>query len=194
MRTSLLVLLVVALLSFPLMAQDSSRWEAFGGYQYLRLNNAFDSSTQVNGQGWDASLTGYFIKHFGVTFGVTADIGGAYKTIQGDTVRFYTYTGGPAVALSFKGRVKLFVHVLAGGTRGTLSATSGGATGSLSLSGLAGLAGGGVDVKIKRHIAVRVIQADWLYYHFPGTPDLNAGDSFNESNNLRFSSGVVYRF
>jgi len=190
MRTSLLVLLVVALLSFPLMAQDSSRWEAFGGYQYLRLNNAFDSGTQVNGQGWDASLTGRVIWHLGMT----ADFSGAYKTVQGVSTQFYTYTGGPVVSLSFKGRVKPFIHVLAGGTRGSLSATSGGGTGSVTLHGLAGFAGGGVDVKVKKNIAVRVIQADWLYYHFSGIAQINGGDSFNESNNLRFSAGVVYRF
>ena len=190
MRKVMPAFLVLGLLSFPLMAQESSKWEAFGGYQYLRLNNAFDSATQVNANGWDASLTRNLIWHLGVT----ADFGGAYTTVQGDTVHFYTYTAGPVASLTFRGKVKPFVHVLAGGAHGKLLATTGGETGSVSLSGLAGLAGGGVDVKVKRRITVRVIQADWLYYHFPGTPDLNAGNSFNESNNLRFSAGVVYRF
>jgi len=181
------LMLVLGLLSLPLMAQD--RVEVFGGYQYLRLNNAFDSGVQVNGQGWDASLTANFLKHFGLT----GDFAGAYKTVQGVSTRFYTYTGGPVAYMNF-GRVRPFIHVVAGGARASLSSTSGGMTGTATLHGLAGYAGGGVDVRVKKRIAVRVIQADWLYYHFEGYPGINLGDSFNESNNLRFSAGVVYRF
>ena len=181
------LMLVLGLLSLPLMAQD--RWEVFGGYQYSRLSNIFDSGVQANANGVDVSLTAHFLKHFGMT----ADGGAAYKTVQGVNTRLYTYTGGPVAYMNF-GKFRPFIHVVAGGTLGTLSSTSGGVTGKATLHGLCGYAGGGIDWRVKKRIAVRVIQADWLYYHFEGYPGINLGDSFNESKNLRFSAGVVYRF
>jgi hypothetical protein len=45
--------------------------------------------------------------------------------------------------------------------------------------------GGGVDAKVAPHVAVRLLQADWVYFHFQG-------QSFN--NNVRVSTGLVFRF
>jgi hypothetical protein len=45
--------------------------------------------------------------------------------------------------------------------------------------------GGGADVKLNQLLAVRLIQADWVYYRF-------SGDS--ESHNVRVSTGIVLRF
>ncbi len=47
--------------------------------------------------------------------------------------------------------------------------------------------GGGCDISIVRHLAVRVIQADYLKADYPGT--------FQSSpNNLKLSTGAVVRF
>ena len=45
--------------------------------------------------------------------------------------------------------------------------------------------GGGADVKLNHALAVRLIQADWVYYRFSGN---------NESHNVRVSTGIVFRF
>ena len=39
--------------------------------------------------------------------------------------------------------------------------------------------------KVNNAFAVRVIQADWVYYRFSGA---------SESHNVRISTGVVFRF
>ncbi len=57
------------------------------------------------------------------------------------------------------------------------------------------MAGGGVDVKANRVIAIRLAEFDWLYYNFSSTTvdDQHIG-GFSGSNNVRISSGVVFPF
>lgn len=47
--------------------------------------------------------------------------------------------------------------------------------------------GGGVDLGLSRHFAVRVIQADWLRTQFPN-------GTTNVQNSLRLAAGIVLRF
>jgi outer membrane immunogenic protein len=46
--------------------------------------------------------------------------------------------------------------------------------------------GGGVDIGVSRHFAVRVFQADWLRTQFPNA-------NTNVQNNLRLAAGIVFR-
>lgn len=55
-----------------------------------------------------------------------------------------------------------------------------------SATSLALLAGGGIDVRFKRHISFRAIQADYGYTRLPN-------NSSNQQNLLRISAGVVFR-
>jgi hypothetical protein len=71
--------------------------------------------------------------------------------------------------------------VLLGGDHASADAGSSGASGS----GFALMIGGGVDVKVRRHWAIRAIQADWFLVH-------GSGGTSNE--NIRISIGAVYRF
>jgi hypothetical protein len=47
--------------------------------------------------------------------------------------------------------------------------------------------GGGVDIGLSRHIAVRAIQADWLRTQFPNS-------TTNVQNTFRVAAGIVLRF
>ncbi len=174
MQKFLVLVVFLGVVSLPLMAQDYPKAEIFGGYQYLHLGNGAD----VNANGWDASLTGNFTK----SFGVTGDFSGSYKTIEGVSAKIYSYTGGPVVNLNAGGKVNPFVHALFGGAHFGASLSG---EGSGSTNGFTMMMGGGVDAKVNRAIAVRVIQADWVYYHF-------SGDS--ESHNVRVCAGIVIRF
>jgi hypothetical protein len=166
MKTILGFMVVMSLLSLPLMAQDYPKAEIFGGYQYLHLGNGAD----INANGWNVSLTG----NFNNWFGVAGDFSGAYK----NGGRVYSYTGGPVVSLNSAGKVNPFVHALFGG------ANFGGG-GLSSINAFTMMFGGGADVKVDKAFAVRLIQADWVYYR-------NAG--VGESHNVRVSTGLVIRF
>jgi outer membrane immunogenic protein len=47
--------------------------------------------------------------------------------------------------------------------------------------------GGGLDLNVSRHIAIRAFQADWLYTQSPNGTN-------NRQNNLRITAGIVFRF
>jgi hypothetical protein len=89
------------------------------------------------------------------------------------------------------GKVNPFAHALFGGVR--LTGSEFGV--SASLNGFTMMFGGGVDAKIAPRIAVRLIQADWVYYHF-GSRTIAGLEipSFTQSNNVRISTGIVFRF
>jgi hypothetical protein len=48
-------------------------------------------------------------------------------------------------------------------------------------------AGGGIDLKVSRHVSVRPVQAEYFMTKIPD--GLN-----NRQNNFRFGAGVVFRF
>jgi hypothetical protein len=185
MKTFFSLALLVSLLSLPLIAQD--KVEVFGGYQYLHTGNiSSDTSSSQGFNGWDASATGYFNKYLGVT----GDFGGAYATISGVSGHVYTYTGGPVVSFR-EGKINPFVHALFGGVR--LTASESGV--SVSRTGFTTMFGAGVDYKATKAISLRVIDVDWLYYHFGSTMIAGSGvPSVSQSNNVRITAGVVFRF
>jgi hypothetical protein len=174
MKMFLGFIVVVGLLSLPLMAQDYPKAEIFGGYQFTHLGG---SGTDINANGWNASLTG----NFNSWLGLAADFGAAYKTIGGVSTNIYTYAGGPVVSLNSAGQINPFVHALFGGAHAGASLSG---VGSASTNGFTTMLGGGVDIKLNRLLAFRG-QADWVYYRFNGV---------GESHNLRISPGIVLRF
>lgn len=193
MRNFLVAILFLGLLSLPLMAQDYPRAEVFGGYQYLHTGDiTVDGSTTQSSQGhngWDASLRGNFNRHFGLE----GDFGGTYATVSGVHWHTYTFTGGPVLFFDAGGKVKPFVHVLFGGFHTSLSASSGGTTGSISKTGFTTMFGGGIDAKVNKAISVRIIEADWLYYHLGDLQPLTSS-SISQSNNVRITTGIVFTF
>lgn len=174
MRKFLVLVPLLLFASLSLKAQEYPKAEIFGGYQFLHLGGGAD----VNANGWNASLTG----NVNNWFGVAGDFSGAYKTIGGVSAKIYSYTGGPVISLNHEGTVNPFVHALFGGAH--LSASVPG-LGSGSLNGFTMMFGGGADATLNKNFAIRVFQADWVYYRFSGV---------SESKNVRLSTGIVIRF
>jgi hypothetical protein len=200
MRKVVLLIALLGVFSLLAVAEDTPKAEVFGGYQYLHTGDLSSSGQTLsnsgqNWNGWDANATYYFNKHLGVQ----GDFSGSYATISnfvgggGSNVstHVYTYSGGPVVAVNAGGKVNPFVHALFGGVR--LSGSQSGV--SASFSGFTTMVGGGVDVKVAPRIAFRLIQADWVYFHFgsstiAGTPI----PSFSASKSVRIATGIVFRF
>jgi hypothetical protein len=143
--------------------------EIFGGPSVMR-NGATAPSFSLYG-GWQAEGTVNFNKYFGLT----ADFGGQYRSISGNRVSQYVYLFGPRVAA--RGRQgTVFVHALVGGN--TLKAFGS------STNGFAWGLGGGLDLNAGRHIAIRVIQADYLRTRL----------STLWFNDARLGVGIVFKF
>jgi len=200
MRTFLVVVLLMGVLALPLMAQDNPKVEVFGGYQYLHTGDITVSGQSIPNSsqgwnGWDAGVTGYFNKYFGLQ----GDFSGSYATfnffgVPSTSGHVYTYAGGPVVAYR-EGKINPFVHALFGGIHLSGSASAEGVTVSASENGFTMAFGGGFDVQATKVVSIRLIQADWIYYHFGSTTIAGeAVPSFGQSNNVRIVSGIVFRF
>ncbi len=107
----------------------------------------------------------------------------------------FTYMFGPR--LSFRhDRAIPFVQALFGGVHAsevTLSGCTGiGCTPLPSESAFAMTAGGGVDVTLTRHVALRVVQAEYLMTRF--TDRSSSTGQKARQNDVRVSAGIVFRF
>jgi len=174
MRTLVAFVLLFGTLSLTAFAQETGaapKVEFFGGYQYTR----FDGGTNANG--WDTTLTGNINRWFGVA----ADFSGAYNSQSGVSFNTYTYTFGPVVSYRHNPSFTPFAHFLAGGSHS--SAAFSGL--SASDSGFAMMFGGGIDVRATQHVAVRAGQFDWLSLRSNG---------ISNNNNMRFSTGILFRY
>jgi outer membrane protein OmpA-like peptidoglycan-associated protein len=106
----------------------------------------------------------------------------------------FTYLGGPRLSFRSHERFTPFVQVLFGGVHASavaLSNCSGVACTPLPVENkFAMTAGVGLDIKARRHLAIRAVQAEYLMTRFE---DHNTGVGATQ-NDIRLSSGLVFRF
>lgn len=143
----------------------SQRVELYGGAQYEHLENSY------NAVGWNAAVTGNF-KH---VLGITADFSGVYNS-RGVNSSAYTYTIGPVLTARLP-VVQPFVHVLFGGATVFFP--------HMNTNAFAILAGGGLDIGLRKGIGLRLVQADWLRTQY-------TDQTFGKQ--LRVSAGLVIKF
>ncbi len=209
--------LMICLASAPAHAQDVPKVEIFGGYSFLRFNSDAHiiasptgiyvgiitpppptavSLPTMNLHGWHTSVG----VNFNRWLGLAGDFTGNYGTpninqsgLNADVrTRVYSYVFGPRVSFRGNERVTPFVHVLVGGAHLSLRAkdlTTGNVSDVETSNGFAMVAGGGVDVKVGRFLAVRLGQVDYLFTRLPG----ESSPTHNQ-HNFRYSAGVVFRF
>jgi len=104
----------------------------------------------------------------------------------------YTFMAGPR--LSLRHRITPFAQALFGGIHAS-QVTLSNCTGVLctplpSENAFAMTAGGGIDLRIQRHLAFRIIQAEYMMTRF-GDPTTGIRES---QNDMRLSSGLVFGF
>lgn len=184
----------------PAANENATRATIFGGYSYLR--------NQSNGfNGWEGQGTFNFNRYLGVT----ADVSGAsltpfsFSTLgfsAGTFQHLNNYLFGPTVTADL-GRSAVFAHALFGEASSSLEAgvgvpiIGGISTGLTSAHAFAMAFGGGIDIGLTRHLAVRAVQVDYLRTQFSATDALTTGLTSslgNRQNSFRYSTGVVFRF
>lgn len=215
MRKLGILVTLIFVLSLGLFAQESQapKVVVFGGYSYLRSGNSSNTALGLlnnntnHFNGWDGQATFNFAPHFGLT----ADFNGNYRTPVGfSTLGFsagtnqtmYNLLFGPTVSTNF-GRLGLFGHALFGESLSRLSTgvsvpILGGINTSVSSSNSFAMAfGGGVDLGLTKHFAIRVAQLDYLRTQYSPTEALAFGlstSSGSRQNSLRYSGGIVFNF
>src|SRR6266849_7789845 len=157
----------------PAMAQDYPKGEVGGNYTYIRIN---PGGSNCQGGGGSAAWN---LNHY---IGVAGEFAGCKVTgLSGGSAHVFEYVFGPRVTYRTHGGLEPFGEALVGGARLTASPTGAPST---SLNSFAFAVGGGADYKFSRSIAIRFIQADYLFTHFAGV----------KQNNVRIQAGVVFRF
>ncbi len=154
------------------------------GYDYMRAPdenaknlNGFGGSLFCNVKPWIA-VGGDFSALFGST---TDTVGTSNIDVS---LHRQTYLFGPQFNFYPNDKVKIFVHPLFGGVHDTTKTTIGTTTTSFSANAFAMAFGGGVDVNLNNHFAIRPIQFDYVPTHFGG----------QWQSNYRISTGLVIHF
>lgn len=170
-------------------AAETPKVEVGLNYSYLRVNPGGNLSSYNANGGF-----GYAQYNFSKSFGLVADLGANYVgsangTQIGNTA--FEYLFGPRFTWRHS-RFSPYVQTLFGGERfsnGLNPASLNPVTGS-SQNNFAAAFGGGLDVTVTQHMALKPIQVEYLMTQFaPGS-----GYPNNVANNLRYSTGIVFRF
>jgi len=192
------------LFAFTAAAQEkATQMETFLGYTFTRFNSATNiPAFSANGG------SGQFVYNFNNSLSVVLDLGAVHNgnihNIHLDSTAA-TFLLGPRFAVRRWSRFTPYVQTLFGGVYGTTSTavnitveTPEGLvvpTGDFlravkQQTAFAMTAGGGLDVKISKHVSFRPVQLEYLLTRLrnPVTND------HNNQNNLRYSAGVNFTF
>jgi hypothetical protein len=180
------------------------RVELFMGYSYLRAMPELASGNRLVSLNGGSTSIAFNLNRY---LGLVGDFGGFNDTrlllqgagmnpsvnaqVMGGTV--FNYLAGPRLSFRNHSRLTPFAQVLFGGMHAseiTLSGCTGACTFLPVENTFAMTAGGGLDLRLRRPFAIRIIQAEYLMTNFENR---NTGSSSTQ-NDMRLSSGIVFRF
>jgi hypothetical protein len=213
MKKSFALVAGLLLSAFVLSATDEPRMETFLGYNYVRFNPGSHNNIvpSFNGNGGSAQFV-YNIRHYvGLAVEAGAVTNGSLLGGALDTTTTH-FVAGPRFSRNVHSRWMPYVEALFGGARTSSSAQiSAIQVGGPIVNPLAGfpgtpisarvditggthfamLVGGGLDIKLDKHIAFRPFGFDYYLTRVPSF--LNPGDNTNR-NNWRYMAGVNFLF
>lgn len=162
MKRLILLGLGLFLFAIPSRAQKA---DVSVGYSYFRLGG----SGGINQNGISGSLA-YNAKDW---LGIVGDFGGYHASPGGASLNTYTFMVGPRISLRNPSKYTPFAQALIGGSRITAAGSS---------NQLAYSVGGGVDIGLLPHLALRP-QVDYVGLNTPG----------QRTNSTRISVSFVIR-
>ena len=179
------------------------RFDLFLGYSYVR---AIPEMAAGNRLVWLNGGSTSLAYNFNRYLGVVADLGaytnsemrftGGYTStvnVNNSDVAVWSYLFGPRLSFRNYHRITPFAQVLFGGVHANQVTLAGCTVNCILLpsqSSFAMTAGGGVDLRVHRHIGIRIIQAEYLMTNFKSYSTGASG----MQNDMRLSSGVVFSF
>jgi hypothetical protein len=187
-KVSLLALFLVVCGTFA-AAQTA---EIAGGWNFLHVDSDFLPSQNSVPGGFFIDGTYYFAK----VIGLAADFDYNKKTfssdqnfVAGDQVRTYGFHAGPRLKARI-GTLEPFAHALFGVTDLKATAASGS---SVSDNAFSLKLGGGLDVKVFPHLALRLGEVNFYLTKFSVNSAVSVFNTNNHQNNVTFSVGAVIR-
>jgi hypothetical protein len=188
---------------------DTPNLPNFGGLPSFNMNGG-DGQLVYNFKPWIGAALDIGAVHAGSVFGVGNTLGVSNPGVDHTLVNFVL---GPRFTFNRHSRWKPFAQALFGGARATSSTNVTvlpggiiwppvgllvppgtlqpiGATLRAERTGFAMLVGGGLDIKVSKHVALRPIGAD---YYLARLPNFVTGNDTNR-NHFRYSAGVNFLF
>ena len=190
---ALMIASVAAAQTTPAAAEQSKPVEVAVTYDALHTNHITAQSFWM--QGGAIELGARLHRGLGVAARVEGLHAGTNST-NGEPLSLVTAVFGPRYTMETRSqRYAIFGEGLAGISNGfhSLFSEGSGPVGSVnagttsSSNALALDIGGGVDVRLSHHFAIRAIRASYLRTQFPNT-------TTNVQNSLSLSAGIVVRF
>jgi hypothetical protein len=173
MKSLTLLFAALVLMVGSALAQD--KVELSGAYQFT---TTYANGTTTNSNpGWNASAT-YYLGHSGL--GIVTEWTGTDFDKGSHAFAVNTGAGGLQYQFNRKGALRPFVNVLVGDTK----YTTGGPANALSEQ-----VGGGVDLSISKHFALR----GGLDYYHAASASTNSFTT-GSANGVRPIGGIVFRF
>ena len=214
MKKSMTLIGVVLFVGLTAAAQEFPRMETFLGYTYIRANSASNVPAFSSNGG-----SGQFAYNLNEWFGAVADFGAVHNgNIRGARLdsTFANFLLGPRLTLPQSSRIIPYLQVLWGGVYATSSehvdvvlppgvsqpsflpgqgtvnnlAQALSARVVTSQTAFAMTAGGGLDIKISKHMTFRPIGVD---YYLTRIQNLRSATD-NNQNNLRYTAGLKFTF
>jgi outer membrane protein OmpA-like peptidoglycan-associated protein len=200
---AMLPAMIAILCTFATLAaaqdQPTPKWELYGGYSYLYPNSTVhgvvlgaapgalpvSSQLESNPRGAGASITYDFSNWFGLTLDTSTHWGSGEATFARriDDAAFSNLSFGPKVTFRHE-HFSPFVEVLVGDHRLMPDAFH-------DIDKLGVMLGGGIDINLSRHVALRLIRADYVMssyrYGPPGTPSTDV-------RGVRLQAGLNFMF
>src|SRR5436190_9859200 len=203
MKRYAVIVAATVLAAWTAVAQETPKSEVYLGFEHVRFHApTIGPDFKANGG------NGQFIYNFNSWFGGVLDMGAVHNgSIAGLTLdsTFASALAGPRLSVRKWSRFTPYFQVLWGGMYATSSTRVSGllfdpatlptdppitARLKTAHSGFAMTAGGGLDIRISKHVAFRPFELD---YFLPRFQTLGAGPDRNR-NNLRYSTGFTFMF
>jgi outer membrane protein OmpA-like peptidoglycan-associated protein/opacity protein-like surface antigen len=177
--------------------QPAPKWELFGGYSFFhpgadvhgQLPGALlplSSRLEANPRGVGLSATYDFNRWFGLTLDASTHWGSGESTLFNriDDVAFSNLSLGPKFTLRTR-HFSPFVEVLIGDHRLMPDAFH-------DIDKFGVMAGGGLDLNVTRHFALRLLRADYVYSNYQyGSASVTPR---TEIRGLRLQAGINFMF
>ena len=187
------IVFLFLLMPWTLAAQDKTQIEIFGGYSHFWMPSDFapdlgyDRTTErASLNGWNVTATVNLFRWVGID----ADFGGDYGKAMAVNTHYVLvnyardfnigmYLFGPRFSYRENRRLTLFCHALFG--KVVLARLP---IANTSKSSFCQAYGGGLDINLAKHVAIRAMQADYV----------RSSLSSKGENNFRLCTGLVIRF
>jgi outer membrane protein OmpA-like peptidoglycan-associated protein len=197
MRLALVALLCSVGTFAAAQDQPPPKWELFGGYSFFHAGadvhgvlpggvSPVSSRLEPNPRGAGLSLTYDFNRWFGLTLDASTHWGSGETTVgrKIDDAGFSNLSFGPKITFR-SAHFAPFLEALVGDHRLMPDAFH-------DIDKLGFMGGGGLDINVSRHFALRLIRADYVMSSYRYGP--SATTPSTDVRGVRLQSGVVFLF